>query len=410
MSVFENALRQLDLANQVAKLDSNVLKVLKTPQRFIQAEIPVKMDNGQIKLFTAYRVQYNNSRGPFKGGIRFHWQTDLDEVKALAFWMTIKCAVADIPFGGGKGGVVVDVRELSDTEKENLSRGFARVFFDVIGPQKDVPAPDVYTNSQIMDWIVDEYSSLKGEFTPAVITGKSLEKSGSQGRSTATAQGGFYVFEKLSEKFGLDKNIKIAIQGFGNAGMVMAELLSKAGYKVIAVSDSKGGIVNYQGLDINKVIEYKKEFGKVQDFPQAENVSNDQLLSLEVDVLIPAALENAITKENVDEIKAKYILELANGPVSSEADEVLENKNVIVIPDVLANSGGVTVSYFEWKQNIDNQTWTEEQVFDKLKSKMVKAFDEIFQIYEQEQISFRKSAFVLALRRLEKSIKQQLGL
>lgn len=403
-NAFENAIQQLDNAAKIIDLDENIHQSLKNPQKIIEVYLPVKMDNGSLNFYEGYRVQYNNWRGPYKGGIRFFPEVDKDEVKALSFWMTIKCAVLDLPLGGGKGGVTVNPKKLSEKELENLSRAYVRALYNDIGPDKDVPAPDVYTTPQIMAWMADEYSKIKGEPTPGVITGKPIEAGGSEGRGTATAQGGFYLLKHIMEiEQRKPENQTVAIQGFGNAGSVMAQLCHKDGLKVVAVSDSKGGIYNKDGLNIKKIIEHKKQTGTVQQFEGAENISNDKLLELDVQFLIPAALENQITKENADKIQANIIIELANGPISPEADIVLFEKGINVIPDVLANAGGVTVSYFEWYQNVNNEKWTEDEVFEKLKPKMIENYDLVFDRVNKYQIDMRRAAFVLALERLKDS-------
>ncbi|MFZ5364767.1 MAG: Glu/Leu/Phe/Val family dehydrogenase [Patescibacteria group bacterium] len=403
-NAFDNAMRQLDNAAKIINLDKNVHEALKRPQKLIEVSLPVKMDDGSLKFFEGYRVQYNNWRGPFKGGVRFFPQVDKDEVKALSFWMTIKCAVLDLPLGGGKGGVTVDPKTLSEKELENLSRAYASALFNDIGPDKDVPAPDVYTTPQIMAWMANEYSNIKGELTPGVITGKPIEAGGSEGRDTATAQGGYYLIKRIMEmEQRRPENQTVAIQGFGNAGSVMAALCSKDGLKVVAVSDSRGGIYKADGLDIAQVAAHKERSGTVQNFEGAENISNEQLLELDVQILIPAALENQITQDNADKIKAKIILELANGPLTPEADVILFEKGIKVIPDVLANAGGVTVSYFEWYQNVHGQRWVKEEVFERLRQKMNENFDKVFEKSGQYQIDMRRAAFVLALERLKES-------
>lgn len=410
MSVFENAMQQLSQAASVINLDKNILAVLEKPERIVQAYLPVKMDDGSIKLFQAYRVQYNSARGPYKGGIRFHPNTDLDEVQALSFWMAIKCAVVGIPLGGGKGGVTVNPKELSTSETERLTRAYVRAFKEVIGPNQDIPAPDVYTTPQIMEWIADEYSKYIGQPTPGVVTGKPIEAGGSQGRGTATAQGGFYVLQSLADKVGLSVGASVAIQGFGNAGSIMAQLVSNAGYNVVAVSDSRGGIYNPDGLDIDAVIKHKASTGSVQGFDGAENLSNEEVLTQDVDILIPAALENVITGKNVNNIQARYIIELANGPTMPEADKVLEDKGVIVVPDVLANAGGVTVSYFEWEQNLANETWTQEEVFKKLEPIMNESFEAVWAAKEKYVVGMRAGAFITAVERIEKALKEKLDI
>lgn len=403
-NAFQNSMQQLDNAAEIINLDEKVHQALKQPQKTIEVSLPVKMDDGSLNFYEGYRVQYNNWRGPYKGGIRFFQKVNKDEVKALSFWMTIKCAVLDLPLGGGKGGVTVNPKELSEKELENLSRAYARALYNDIGPEKDVPAPDVYTTPQIMAWMVDEYSKIKGEPTPGVITGKPIEAGGSEGRSAATAQGGYYLLKHIMEiEQRKPENQTVAIQGFGNAGSVMAQLCHKDGLKVVAVSDSKGGIYKKDGLDIEKVIKHKKQTGTVQQFEGAENIANEKLLELDVKFLVPAALENQITQDNADKIRAEIILELANGPISPAADKILFEKGVKVVPDVLANAGGVTVSYFEWYQNVNNEKWTEKEVFEKLKPKMIENYDLVFDRANKYQIDMRRAAFVLALERLKDS-------
>lgn len=409
-NVFKNALQQLHFASQKIGLNSDVLAILEKPERIVLATIPVKMDDGKIKLFDAYRVQYNNSRGPYKGGIRFHQDTDLDEVQSLAFWMAIKCAVVNIPFGGGKGGVSVDSKNMSLQELENLTYGYVRAFKDVIGPNLDIPAPDVYTNSKTMGWIVDEYSSLVGKKSLGVVTGKPLDKGGSLGRDTATAQGGFYVILKFAQKINLQNGFSVAIQGFGNAGSVMAKLLYDYGCKVVAISDSKGGVYNKDGLNINDLLLHKEKTGSVLNFNNSQNITNEELLTMSVDVLVPSALENVITQQNANNIKAKNIIELANGPTTPQADEILEKNGITVLPDVLCNAGGVTVSYFEWVQNMQNEIWTEKQVFEKLKKIMDDAFDDIWENKNKLNVSMRTSAFTIALQRIVDATMKKYGI
>ena len=406
MNAFASAMQQLDRAAAASTIPERVLKHLRQPQRVVEAWLPVTLDSGEERIFSAYRVQYNNARGPFKGGIRYHPNVDLDEVKALAFWMTIKCAVANIPLGGSKGGVIVDPRELSSAELERLSREFVRAFKDVIGPDKDVPAPDVYTTPQIMHWMADELVTLTGDpKSNATFTGKPLEHGGSEGRGRATAQGGFYVLQAYANKINLKKDATIAVQGFGNAGSIFAELASAAGYRVVAVSDSSSATYNENGLDIAQAARYKNDHGNFLEFSGGKEISNAELLELDVDVLVPAALENQITIDNARDIKARTILELANGPVHSEADPILFQKKTHVIPDVLANSGGVIVSYFEWVQNIKNAHWTEERVNHDMKELIVDAFDQIYAIAQQKQIDFRTAAFVLAIERIAEAMR-----
>lgn len=403
---FENAMSQLSKAAEFINLQPGILTALKKPNNVIEISIPIKMDSGKIKEFNAYRVQFNNARGPYKGGIRFHQDTDLNEVKALAFWMAIKCAVVNIPLGGGKGGVTVNPKELSEAELERLSRGWVKGMFEYIGPKKDIPAPDVNTNPQIMEWMSNEYSKLAGKPALGTFTGKPISAGGSEGRGSATGQGGFYVLQKYAKKKSLKpEETRISIQGFGNAGQHMARLCYSAGYKIIAVSDSKGGIYKAEGLDIEKAIEYKNSTKSLEGFEDAKSITNADILSCECDILVPAALENALTKENADAVKASVVIELANGPTTPEADQILESKGVTVIPDVLANAGGVTVSYFEWFQNQNNEKWTEKQVLKKLKPIMDFAFESIWDMKHEKGLSMRTAAFVLAVERIAKAME-----
>jgi glutamate dehydrogenase/glutamate dehydrogenase (NAD(P)+) len=371
------------------------------------------MDDGSIKNFTGFRIQHNHMRGPFKGGIRYHWDVNMDEVRALATWMTIKCAVADIPLGGGKGGVICNPKDMSEKELEKMTKGFVQRIAPMIGPNVDIPAPDVYTNAKIMGWFVEEYSKCSGKEELAVVTGKPLDKGGSEGRNEATARGGLFVLrEVIKQKYvpNIDslKDKKVVIQGFGNAGSIFAELIHAEGAKVIAVSDSKGAIINEDGLDIPKVIEHKKNTGSVSDYKDATNATNEEILSLKCDILVPAALENVIIMENVEHIKAKLILELANGPVSASADKVLYKTGIVVIPDVLANSGGVTVSYFEWKQNLDNEHWSEKEVNDKLQEKISFNAPLVMETAKKHDVSTRMGAYILAIERISKAATNEL--
>ncbi|RJO59450.1 Glu/Leu/Phe/Val dehydrogenase [Candidatus Parcubacteria bacterium] len=414
---FSNAMAQLAQALKFLEIEPQILEILKKPQRILEAEIPVKMDNGITKNFSAYRVQYNDARGPFKGGIRFHPHTDLVEVKALAFWMAIKCAVVDIPFGGGKGGVTVDPKKLSSRELEALSRGWVRAFFEYLGPQKDVPAPDVYTNPTIMGWMTDEFSKLAGKWRPAAFTGKPEDMGGSAGRTEATGHGGYLVVDALAEKLKLEKNkTTVAVQGFGNVGYYIAKKLHDAGFCVVAVSDSQGGILDKRnhGMDPENIMHAKKAkglidgcycVGTVCDCENYQKISNAELLELEVDILIPAALENVITLEVAKKIKAKAIVEMANGPTTPEADEILKARQIPVVPDVLANAGGVTVSYFEWLQNNRDEVWTAEEVLAKLKPIIENAFEKIWAMSQAKKVGLRTAAFVLALTRIIEAIK-----
>ena len=407
---FSNAIKQLEKAAEVIKLKPEVFEMLKTPDRILQVKVPVKMDDGALKIFEGYRVQYNNWAGPYKGGLRYYPTVDLDEVKALAFWMTIKCAVVAIPMGGGKGGITIDPKKLSEGELEQLTKSFTKMLAPNLGPQMDVPAPDVYTNGKIMSWIVEEYKKYvetqdlasNNQDINAVVTGKPVEKGGSLGRDRATAMGGFYILQEMVKtRLIASQQPTIAIQGFGNAGSVMADLCATEGYKVVAVSDSKGGIYNPDGLDLEKVKEHKKSTGQLQGIEGVNEITNEALLELDVDVLVPAALENVITAENAERVKARYLIELANGPVTPEADEILAKNGVKAVPDVLANAGGVTVSYFEWLQNIEGSKWTEEKVFEKLKDIRLPAFEEIWKFHEDNGVDLRTASFARALERLQ---------
>lgn len=406
MNAYDNAMRQLEKASQLMNLEPDILSILSVPEKIVTANLPITMDDGTLKIFEAYRVQYNNARGPYKGGIRFHPEVNLDEIKALAFWMAIKCAVVDIPMGGGKGGIIVDSKSLSQAELEKLSRAWAGAFRDIIGPDKDIPAPDVYTTPQIMAWIADEYSRLVGRQTWGVVTGKPLEFGGSKGRDTATATGGFYVLSQAIKNIGLQpQKTRVAIQGFGNAGGVMALLLDEAGYKVVALADSKAVIYNHGGLNIKEVTEYKIKKGTLAGFPHGQELPAEEIFSLDVDILIPAALENQITKENANNIKAKIVLELANGPTTPEADEILYKNNKVVVPDVLANAGGVTVSYFEWLQNKANNYWSEAEVAKELEEKMMTAWQSVRATADKYKVDLRTAAFVLAISRIAAAIR-----
>lgn len=404
---FKSAMQQLENAAKALKLDKQILALLKQPTRIISVSIPVRLDNGEVKIFEGFRVQYNDARGPFKGGLRYHPQVDMDEVKALAFWMSIKNAVVNVPYGGGKGGVAVDPKKLSKGELERLSRKFIDLIYKAIGPQVDVPAPDVNTTPEIMGWMVDEYSKLVGKFTPAVITGKPLTMGGSQGREEATGFGGVEILKQAAKAAKLKKGASVAIQGFGNVGSFFAELASQAGFKVVAVSDSKSGIYNPRGLDIKKVHEYKKITGMLKGFPGTADVTNEKLLELPVDVLVPAALENQIHKNNAKKIKAKLIVEMANGPTTPEADIILHKRGIWVIPDVLANSGGVATSYLEWSQNLSGYYWSKDEVLKKLTAYMIEAWKNVLENREKYKTDFRNAAFILAINRIAEAMKSR---
>ncbi|HLD18026.1 MAG TPA: Glu/Leu/Phe/Val dehydrogenase [Patescibacteria group bacterium] len=403
-SLFESALSQLDRAVHVQSFDAAFLQSLRQPNREIRLSIPVVLDSGQTRFFRGYRVQYNNMCGPYKGGIRYHPATDMDEVRSLAFWMTLKCAVMGLPFGGGKGGIEADPKALSVREIEQLTRGWTRGLSDVIGPEKDVPAPDVGSTPREMDWIADEYHVCVPEdlHPRAVVTGKSLAWGGSLGRSTATGDGGYILFEKLNAYLQMEPELcTVAVQGFGNVGQQIAERFHRHGYTVVAVSDSRGGIHHAAGLDIKAVIEHKEATGTVRGFPGAKEITNAELLELECGLLVPAALENQITGENASRLKAKVVLELANGPTTPEADEILLKKRVVVVPDILANAGGVTVSFFEWEQNRRGEAWSEEVVHSCLRETMENAFQAVWECKKERDCDFRTAAFLVALTRLE---------
>ncbi len=403
---YEIFLKQLEAGARVLKLDDYIVDVLKEPERVIEVSIPVRMDDGTVKVFKGWRSNHNTALGPAKGGIRYHWEVTKEEVMALSAWMSIKNAVIGLPYGGGKGGIRVNPKELSEGELERLSRGFIDRIYKYIGPDQDIPAPDVYTNPKIMAWMMDEYEKLVGIKAPGVITGKPLIVGGSKGRETATARGGFFVLEEAlkvkGEKF---EGLTAAVQGFGNAGSYAAKYLYEEGVKVVAVSDSKGGIYKSDGLPIPEIIKHKKETGSVIDFPGTESITNEELLTLDVDILVPAALENVVNESNAKDVKARYILELANGPVTPEADLVLYEKDVFILPDILANAGGVTVSYFEWVQNRYGYYWDEEEVDEKLKRMMVKAFREVYEAMNEYNVGSREAAYVVALRRIVEAMK-----
>ncbi|PIR56113.1 MAG: glutamate dehydrogenase [Parcubacteria group bacterium CG10_big_fil_rev_8_21_14_0_10_46_32] len=406
MSAFSNAMQQLDSAAKKLGLDAVVVKKLKEPNYVHEFEIPMAMDDGSQKTFKGYRVQCSNARGPYKGGIRFHSQVDLDEVSALAFWMAIKTAVVNIPMGGGKGGVSINPKELSQSELEKLSRGWVQKMAQHIGPNIDVPAPDVNTNPQIMDWMVDEYEKITGDTTRATFTGKSLEHGGSEGRGTATGQGGFYVLEELVRALGMHTDgTTVVIQGFGNAGYHFGVLARVAGYRIVGVSDSKGGIYDPNGLDPEAVMKTKQEKGSVINYESGIKLTNKEILEQECDVLVPAALENQITAENATNIKAKIVLELANGPTTPEADVILWSKKIYVAPDVLTNAGGVTVSYFEWDQNLKNEHWSESEVFAKLEPIMKDAFKAVWDAHKQHTVDLRTAALMVAVQRIVDAMK-----
>lgn len=416
---WERACSQLQRAASHLRLPAAFLERMEKPDHVIEVSMPVEMDDGREEIFRGFRVQHNNIRGPYKGGLRYHPKVDMDEVKALAFWMTMKNAVVDVPFGGGKGGVTVDPKKLSEGELERLTRRFARELAPSIGPAVDVPAPDVNTSPKIMAWIRDEYGKVVGKDSPAVVTGKPVEAGGSEGRTEATGLGGFYALMETLKLSGRGhKGMKVAIQGFGNVGSFLAGYLKEAGFSVVALSDSKGGLYVPGGIkDLKAVAECKVKSGKlagcycvgsVCDLSNMEKLGGrdifpEEVLELPVDIVVPAALENAITKENAKKIQASIVLEMANGPTTLEADEILRKKDVTIIPDILANAGGVAVSYFEWYQNIHDEKWKKEDVFKKLKEKMDLAAQAVYEASKEYNVPLRDAAYILALQRLAQS-------
>lgn len=415
--IFADAVKRLDRAFQYADMDSEVLETLKHPKLVVEVSIPIRMDDGSLRVFRGYRVRHSDIRGPGKGGIRFHPDVHLGEVKALALWMTCKCAVVGVPFGGAKGGVVVNPKELSRLELERLSRGFIRQLADFIGPEADIPAPDVYTNAMIMGWMMDEYSKIHRRRSPAVITGKPIPLGGTLGRLDATGRGVYYCIKELqARRDWKPRETRVAIQGFGNVGQYAARLLHADGYKVVAVSDSRGGIYNENGFDVPSLAYVKNESrrlkavyceGSVCETVEAEQITNEQLLELDVDLLVPCALADVITASNAPRIQAPIIVEGANGPITSEADEILFANGKLVVPDILANAGGVTVSYFEWVQNRAGYYWQEEEVRAKLQAIMAREFGSVHSLMREHKIDMRTAAYTLALSRIGAAVEAQ---
>ncbi len=415
--MYIDALSRLDKAASYCDIDSEAIEKLKHPKFCLETSLPVRMDDGELKIFTAYRVHHNDSRGPMKGGIRFHPNLNLDELKTLALWMTIKCAVIDVPFGGAKGGIIVDPKSLSRMELERLSRTYIEFIADFIGPDKDIPAPDMYTNEMIMGWMMDEYATIVRQKIPAVITGKPISLGGSQGRLSATGFGGYQCIKMLQKKKKWNPSeTRVAVQGFGNAGQSIANLLYQNDYKIIAISDSKGGIYKAEGINIPRMIEIKNSAKEVQsiyckesicDLAKGATITNEELLALDVDLLIPAATQNQITKENAAKIKAPVIVEIANGPTSVEADVILQKKEILIVPDILANAGGVAVSYFERIQNKSSYYWSLEKVQKELEVIISREFNNVCQLMEKHQTNMRQAAYILALNRYNQAIKAQ---
>lgn len=417
---FENAKKQIKNVAKILNLSTATIDRLITIDRFIEKTLEVKMDSGKVQKFKAYRSQHNRARGPYKGGIRFHKDVNENEVKALSCWMSVKCAVANVPYGGAKGGVIVNPKELSKTELERLSRSYSAAFAEHFGPDQDVPAPDVNTNSQIMAWMLDEYEKVVGHCSSATFTGKPVELGGSLGRTEATGRGGVIVLKALAEKLGLKpEKTTVAVQGFGNVGYYFAKLAQNEGFNVVAVSDSTGGIYVKDGMNVAKTYACKKEKGHVGDCyclgsvcsagKKENQITNEELLELPVDILVPAALENVITDKNANLIKAKAIIEMANGPVTPEADEILTKKRILSVPDVLANCGGVTVSYFEWVQNREGFYWTEDEVNERLEKIMLGAFDDMWRRQEELKINLRMAAFASAVSKIAKAMELRGG-
>ncbi|MDM3870431.1 Glu/Leu/Phe/Val dehydrogenase [Porticoccus sp. W117] len=414
MDVFKDAVSRLNRLGMEAGIDLEVLQTLNYPEQTVTAALPVRMDNGRTEIFVGHRCRFNSALGPTKGGIRYHPGVTVEEVQALALWMTIKCSLANIPYGGGKGGVTVDPKSLSPMELERLSRSYMRAMVDVVGPCRDIPAPDVYTNARIMGWMADEYERIKRQKEPGVITGKPIELGGSLGRDEATGRGAYLVTRQLAQKLNWNPgDIRVALQGFGNAGYHVARLLHADGYRIVAVSDSQGAIYSEKGFDVESLYKYKQEQrkleavyceGSVCSLQEHQRISNEELLELDVDLLIPAALEGVINESNASRIKAPVIVEVANGPIDSGADALLEQQGIQVLPDVLANAGGVVVSYFEWVQNRQGWAWGLEQVRERLQETLAEAFDNMWQVHKDEGVPLRNAAYAVALRRISKAI------
>jgi len=406
VNVWQMAQDQLDDVAKLIGLNESMHGFLREPKRILEVSVPVRMDSNTTKIFKGFRVQHNMSRGPTKGGIRFHPDVTLDEVKALAMWMTWKCALVNIPFGGAKGGVICDPRTMSMQELENLTRRFTSEISIIIGPEKDIPAPDVYTTPQIMAWIMDTYSMQKGYSVPGVVTGKPIAIGGSLGRDKATARGCLFVVDEAMQTLGLTiEGARVAVQGFGNAGMYAAELMSQRGYTIVAVTDSKGGVANPKGLDVAGIMAHKAETGSVVGFTGGDRITNKDVLEYDCDVLVPAALEKVITKDNAPRIRAKIVAEAANGPTMPDADAILFEKGIMVLPDILANAGGVSVSYFEWVQDLQENFWEEDEINDRLKRKMTRAFRETHEQAQRHGVDMRRGAYAVAVGRVAEATK-----
>ncbi len=407
INIFQVALKQLEEAAKILNLDKGMFDVLAHPKRVLTVSIPVKMDDGSMKVFTGYRSQHNDARGPYKGGMRYHPDVTIDEVMALSMWMTWKCAIADIPYGGGKGGINCNPKEMSENELERMTRRYAYMIADIIGPYTDIPAPDVYTGGKEMSWMMDTYSALKGNFVqPELITGKPIPIGGSLGRTEATGRGIAYTVREAAKELGINmKESTIVVQGFGNAGQYSSKLVHDQGGKVIAASDSRGAIANSEGISVDALTKHKNETGSVVGFDGSRSISNEELLETECTILIPAALESQITKNNAEKIKAKIVAEAANGPTTPEADEILFKNGILVIPDTLASAGGVIVSYFEWLQNLRRDYWTEEEVNNRLDKNITKSFHDVYDALNKYNVDMRKAATLLAINRVVEATK-----
>ncbi|MBI4376680.1 MAG: Glu/Leu/Phe/Val dehydrogenase [Elusimicrobia bacterium] len=406
MNPWHQAMEQLDRAGSKMNMEPFVLERLRHCKRILTVSVPVKMDDGSISVFEGYRIQHNLDRGPAKGGIRYHPQVSLDEVKALSFWMTMKCAVVNLPYGGAKGGVICDPKKMSIGEIERLTRRYTSEISILLGPDRDIPAPDVNTNEQIMAWIMDTYSMTVGYSCPGVVTGKPIEAGGSLGRKEATGRGVFYVTRELSNIRGFDlRKAPVAIQGFGNVGANAAKIFAEHGCKVVGISDVGGGLYDAKGLDIDDIMAYRQTHESIAKYPRAEHVPVEHFVEVPCEVLIPAAMENTITHENASKVKAKFVIEGANGPTTNRADRVLEERGVLVIPDILANAGGVTVSYFEWVQDIQAYFWSEKDINARLQDIIVRAFREVYEVAQRERVDMRLAAFMVGLNRLAKAVR-----
>ena len=406
---YESMIRRFEVAAKIMNLDDDTYNILKTPHRQYLASLPIKMDNGKIEVFEGYRIVHNTSRGPSKGGIRYSMEVNLDEVKALAAWMTWKCAIADIPYGGAKGGITVNPSKLSEGELERLTRAYTAAMVDVFGVDKDIPAPDVATGPREMAWIVDEYSKLKGAFTPGVVTGKPLHLGGSEGRVEATGRGVTVAAMEAMKKIKMDPKKAIgAVQGFGNVGSITAKHMDEHGVRIVAISDHTGAFYNAKGINIEKAIAFRNgNNGVLRGFADGKEITNEELLTLDVDVLAPCALENQITGANADQIKAQLIVEGANGPITAGADEILTKKGIIVVPDILANGGGVTVSYFEWTQNRFGYYYPEDEINKRADRYMINAFKNIWAVADKHKVSLRIAAYIFAIEKVSKSLKSR---